>query len=88
MSLMIDVPSLVRDAREGAGLTQADLVSRAGTSQPAVARYESGVVSPSVTTLDRLLRACGVVLHAETEAAPNVDLRGSRARCRVRAAPT
>ncbi len=77
---MIEAPSLIREAREKAGLTQSDLASRAGTSQPAVARYESGVVSPSVTTLDRLLKACGVVLHADTESAPNADLRGSRAR--------
>lgn len=77
---MIDVPSLIREAREKAGLTQSDLAIRAGTSQPAVARYETGVVSPSLNTLDRLLRACGVVLHANTEAAPNEDLAGSRAR--------
>jgi hypothetical protein len=77
---MIEVPSLIREAREKAGLTQSDLASRAGTSQPAVARYESGLVSPSVTTLDRLLRACGVALHVDPESAPSADLGGSSAR--------
>ena len=42
-----------------AGLTQAEFARRAGTSQPAVVRYESGATSPSVVTLERLLRAAG-----------------------------
>lgn len=51
--------SLIREARAAAGLTQAELARRAGTSQPAVVRYESGAASPSVVTLERLLRAAG-----------------------------
>ena len=51
--------TLIRDARALAGLTQAEFARRAGTSQPAVVRYESGETSPSVATLERLLRAAG-----------------------------
>jgi uncharacterized protein len=40
-------------------LTQAELARRAGTSQAMVARYETGVASPTVRTLGRLLRAAG-----------------------------
>jgi predicted nucleotidyltransferase len=39
--------------------TQAELASCAGTSQPAVARYERGSVEPSMSTFERLLTACG-----------------------------
>ncbi|MDQ3306555.1 MAG: helix-turn-helix domain-containing protein [Actinomycetota bacterium] len=53
---------LIREARLRAGLTQAELAQRAGTSQPAVARYERGDVSPRVATLDRVVRACGLEL--------------------------
>lgn len=53
---------LIREARHRAGLTQAELARRAGTSQPAIARYERGDVSPRVATLDRLVRACGLEL--------------------------
>lgn len=77
---MIDASALIRDARERAGFTQSELASRAGTSQPAVARYEGGTVSPSVITLERLLRACGVVLNVEVESGPSADLRGPKAR--------
>ncbi|CAN5365556.1 hypothetical protein BH20ACT9_BH20ACT9_04390 [soil metagenome] len=50
---------LIAAARRQAGLTQAELAARAGTSQPAVSAYETGRRSPSVATLQRLLGACG-----------------------------
>ena len=40
------------------GLTQRELAHRVGVPQPAIARIESGMVSPRVDTLDRLLAAC------------------------------
>jgi transcriptional regulator with XRE-family HTH domain len=55
---------LVREAREQAGLTQAELARRGRTSQPAIARYESGQASPRFETARRLVRACGRELHA------------------------
>jgi hypothetical protein len=51
--------ALVTAARRRAGLTQAELAKRAGTSQPAVARIERGAVEPELATLRRLLGACG-----------------------------
>lgn len=53
------VARVLREARLGAGLSQAELARRARTSQSAVARYERGVSTPSLATLERLLRACG-----------------------------
>ncbi len=55
---------LIKQARLSAGLTQAELARRAGTSQPAVAVYESGRKIPTVETLGRLLRAAGAELRA------------------------
>jgi hypothetical protein len=43
-----------------------------------VARYESGAASPSVRTLDRLLRACGGTLRIDVVAAPTADVSGPR----------
>ena len=48
--------ALVRTARFAAGITQAQLAARAGTTQPAVAAYESGARRPNLATLSRLLR--------------------------------
>jgi uncharacterized protein len=56
---MEGIKSLIRHARLDAGLTQAELAERAGTSQPAIARYERGSVAPSMSTFERLLAACG-----------------------------
>lgn len=80
--------ALIRDARRAAGLTQSELARRAGTSQPAIARYERGAASPSVATLDRILRAAGqrLVLGAEATGSQHVAssarMRALRARRR------
>jgi transcriptional regulator with XRE-family HTH domain len=61
----MDVPSALRQAREQAGLTQAELAELAGTSQATVSAYESGRKEPSVNTLSRLLAAAGARLTVE-----------------------
>jgi transcriptional regulator with XRE-family HTH domain len=53
---------LLREARLRAGLTQKQLARRAGTSQPAIARWESGAVQPSFERLRELIRTCGLEL--------------------------
>src|SRR5437899_1796417 len=59
--------ALVGMARTRAGLTQAELARRAGTSQTAVARYERGRALPTLETLYRLVRACGFDLRMSLE---------------------
>jgi predicted nucleotidyltransferase/DNA-binding XRE family transcriptional regulator len=74
------VSRLIRDARKQAELSQAGLAARAKTSQSAVARYEAGVTIPSLSTLERLLAACGgrVVLGNSASAPRSRDRRGRR----------
>ncbi|HEX8066790.1 MAG TPA: helix-turn-helix domain-containing protein [Thermoleophilaceae bacterium] len=62
----MDVPAVLRDARRAAGLSQAALAARSGTSQATVSAYESGRKQPSVDTLGRLLAATGARLAVET----------------------
>ena len=52
----------LRDAREIARLTQAQLAERVGTSQATISAYENGTKQPSVATLSRLLAAAGARL--------------------------
>jgi len=49
--------SAVIDVRNRAGLSQKELASKMGTTQPVVARLESGRVRPSLRTLQRLAQA-------------------------------
>jgi ribosome-binding protein aMBF1 (putative translation factor) len=49
----------VIDVRNRAGLTQEELARRMGTTQPVVARLESGRTRPSMRTLERLAEATG-----------------------------
>lgn len=67
-----DAGVLLACVRREAGLTQAELARRAGTSQSMVARYEKGVASPTVRTLERLLRAAGHELKLAASAADPV----------------
>jgi len=59
----ISSAALVRELRERAGLTQGELARRSGTSQPAIARLESGQGSPNLSTLERLAAAAGFALE-------------------------
>jgi ribosome-binding protein aMBF1 (putative translation factor) len=53
------VAKAVIAARNRAGLTQAELARRMGTTQPVVARMEAGRIRPSLRTLQRLAQATG-----------------------------
>lgn len=85
---MTDVATLIRRARTGVGFSQTELAARAGTSQPALARYETGTTLPTLPTLERLLSACGRrmqvrAVRAIKPSAPSTSVRaqlGPRAR--------
>ena len=47
------------DARERAGLTQAEVARRMGTTQPAVARLERGEADPRLSTVERYAEVVG-----------------------------
>ena len=51
--------NLIKLARSDAGLSQRELARAAGTSQGAIAAYESGQRSPTLETLTRIVRAAG-----------------------------
>jgi predicted nucleotidyltransferase/DNA-binding XRE family transcriptional regulator len=74
--------ALIRSARTRAKLSQVALARAAGTSQPAIARYESGKSEPRADTLQRILAACGERLT--TQSAParheSVPAAGPRGR--------
>jgi transcriptional regulator with XRE-family HTH domain len=59
---------LIRSTRARKGLSQATLARRVGTQQSAISRLEADEVSPSVETLDLLLRAMGESLRLSAEA--------------------
>jgi transcriptional regulator with XRE-family HTH domain len=59
--------AILRDARLAAGLTQAEVARRMGTTQPVVARLERPGANPRFATLERALRATGHRLAAAGE---------------------
>ena len=56
-------------ARQRAGLSQAELAARMGTSQSTIARLESGQALPSTKTLLRYAEATGSKMRVRLSAA-------------------
>lgn len=71
LTRMEELGSEIRRWREAAGLSQAGLAERLGTSQSAVSRWESGRDEPRLSTIASILRACE--FEGELRVAPGVD---------------
>ncbi len=72
-------------ARAAAGLTQADVAARIGTTQSAVARLESSDAkhSPSIATLQRYAVALGYKLQVRFIKGSSPSVRSNRTRLEV-----
>ena len=73
----MDTATLIRSARQRAGLTQARLATQANTSAPTISAYEHGTKQPRSDVLLRLLRAAGfepMLVPASTGNGRYVDL--------------
>jgi DNA-binding XRE family transcriptional regulator len=55
--------SAMLDARNKKGMTQAEIAHRAGTTQSAIARFESGRTNPTLDFATRLSHALGAKLE-------------------------
>ena len=70
----IDLALLVREMREDAGWTQAEMAKRVGTAQSVIARLEDAEYrGQSLSMLERIARACRVTLKLHAEKKPGFD---------------
>jgi transcriptional regulator with XRE-family HTH domain len=76
----LQIAEQIARARQSAGLTQAGLAQRMGTSQPTVARLERGEYAGSYTvaTLARAAHALGHRLRVELEPVQSVAETGAK----------
>lgn len=74
---------LVREARKRAALSQRELAERAGTTQSAIARVESGRTRPAFEDVERLMRLCGFQLIVELAPYDDSDLVQAKQRLRL-----
>ena len=71
----VDLATLVREMRENAGFTQAELAKRAGTTQSVIARFEDWkYTSHTRALLERIAIACDVTLKFRAEKKPHLHL--------------
>ena len=70
----VDLAMLVREMREDAALTQAELARKVGTTQSVIARLEDAeYTGHSLTMLERVAAVCGVALKLRAEKKPDFD---------------
>jgi ribosome-binding protein aMBF1 (putative translation factor) len=70
----IDLAVLVREMREDAGFTQAELARKTGTTQSVIARLEDAeYTGQSLPMLERIAVACGVGLTLYAEKKPDFE---------------
>ena len=68
--------ALIREARLRAGLSQHELAAKSRKDRSVIARWEQGLVAPSIDTLVELVRACGYDIPLElVEYDPGPDER-------------
>jgi predicted transcriptional regulator len=70
-----DAGALVREARGRNGISQETLARRARTTQKQISRIERGEISPSVSTVSRLLAAMGERLELRAVPRPATTVR-------------
>lgn len=80
----MDTGPLIREARLAAGLTQAELAERSGTSQATLSAYERDRRVPSASTLARLLAAVGRRLTTRPVSRPVLSPTGAQLEERAR----
>src|SRR5919109_2413591 len=76
------VGRMVEERRRAAGLTQAELARRIGTTQPAISKIESGRTLPGLELLDRVARALGRPIAITLGASPTSSAEERRRRVR------
>lgn len=69
-----ELAELVYGMRARAGLTQAELARRMGTTQSSIARIEGGGSLPTIDMLARLARACGIPVHLAAPGIADIEL--------------
>src|SRR3954447_24347906 len=74
---------LVKEARRRAGLTQRALAERAGTTQSAIARLETGQTNPSFDLVLRLIKLCGFRLDVFLDPYDDSDIAQAEALLRL-----
>lgn len=83
------VGPVIKELREGLGMTQADLAQRIGVSDKAVSKWETGKGYPDITLLDPLAAALGVSVAELLSgcAVVNTNTSGNMLRSRFYACP-
>ena len=76
----MDAAVILRRVRQHAGLTLRELAVRARTSHSTLAAYESGRVTPTVSTFDRIIGAAGLTVDAAVRTKPYLGTTEARGR--------
>lgn len=78
---MSDFPTTIKQIRLSKGMTQEEFAAFLGTSKQNISRYESGEVSPKITTAAKIAEKLGITLaqlNGDNGVAPaNADIENA-----------
>jgi transcriptional regulator with XRE-family HTH domain len=66
-ALRQEISRLLRQEREAAGLTHADLAARSGVAASSLSRIERGTLAPSIDNLEKIFTGLGLRIRLSTE---------------------
>lgn len=73
MALAETIPTLLKQGRQDAGLSQAELAEKVGVTQPTISRWESGKELPSLPIADFVFAELGIAIDVIWQPLPPVD---------------
>jgi len=88
MALAETIPTLLKQGRRDAGLSQAELAEKVGVTQPTISRWESGKELPSLPVADFVFAELGIAIDVIWQPLPPVDDGVDRAQIRAQLART
>jgi transcriptional regulator with XRE-family HTH domain len=62
LGLAFEISEMIINLRIKNGLTQKELADKVGTKQSSIARLESGKITPSISFLEKIAKACKTTL--------------------------
>lgn len=65
---------IIRQARQKAGLTQAELAERSGAAPDEISRYEDALTLPELPMLTRIVEVCGLFLEMKLADRPSYEV--------------
>ena len=74
----VEIGLMIREMREGGGLSQDDLANKLGTKRSAISRWENRAEDIKVSTLGSIAEACGYLMEIQVAKKPSKTVKKAK----------